>query len=340
MRLTCLVITSLLATTTTSPPQLRAGPRDQTSVSASAGIPDLAAAELRPGPAHAPDLVVPRRDAEHRAPDSRGPLQQPGVQRRPPGGVSPGGAAGRPGPTIHDVAGGPDAPEGVDHVTFTAAVLDAAEALLCVDVARVYATGHSQGGGFIEARLACDAATSGRIATFVPVPGTFYNASVDRASSCDPLHLENACEAPRTRTENGSRTPVLELHGGADDVISFHGGFRRARAGRPSATGPRTGRGGTARTWRDDIVPVGGTRNGVQYVYGDGLVVLVYAGDDVEHIWMSRDAGNADLDASAWIIDFLGSTTWTRKRLACAAERGSRQMPDAPPGALEVVIGA
>ncbi|RYP76352.1 hypothetical protein DL771_001791 [Monosporascus sp. 5C6A] len=154
--------------------------------------------------------------------------------------------------------GAPDALEGADDVACTAAVLDAAEALLCVDGAHVYVTGHSQGGGFVGAQLACDAATSERLAAFAPVSGAFYNASLDRSSRCDPPHLENACEATHTRTENRSITPMLELHGGADDVIDFHGGFRKG------ACLPAIRR--WAKDWarrnrldlRDDVVRVGG----------------------------------------------------------------------------------
>ncbi|RYP01083.1 hypothetical protein DL764_006317 [Monosporascus ibericus] len=123
-------------------------------------------------------------------------------------------------------AGGaaPDAPEGVDDAAFTAAVLDAAEALL---------------------------------------------------------------------------TPVLKLHGGADDVISFHGGFRKAACLLAIPHWAKDWEKRNGLELRDDVVPARGTRHGVQHVYGDGLVMLVYAGDDVGHVWMPRDTGNADLDASA-----------------------------------------
>ncbi|RYP79474.1 hypothetical protein DL770_006655 [Monosporascus sp. CRB-9-2] len=327
MRLTNLVIPSLLATITAASPQLQAGPRDGTSVSASTGCGKPP--PVRPGhwysaetaggreyriwlpqsydPGQPTPLILSyhgaTRNIAHQIRADR--LSDPAFNDDHLVAYLQGARRDAPDPRSTTWQGAPDAPEGVDDVAFTAAVLDAAEALLCVDAARVYATGHSQGGGFIGARLACDAATSGRIAAFAPVSGAFYNASVDRASRCDPPHLENACEAPRTRTQNGSRTPMLELHGGADDVISFHGGFRKG-ACLPAIRH-------WAKDWarrnrlelRDDVVPVEGTRNGVQYAYGDGLVTLVYAGDDVGHVWMSRDAGNADLDASAWIMDFF-----------------------------------
>ncbi|RYO92172.1 hypothetical protein DL766_003198 [Monosporascus sp. MC13-8B] len=142
--------------------------------------------------------------------------------------------------------GASDPAEGVDNVAFTAAALHAAEAFMCVEAARVYATGHSQGGGFVGARLACDTARSGRIAAFAPMSGGFYNASVDRASRSDPHHRENACEAPRARTENGSACLPAIRHWAKDWA-------RRNRL-----------------DLRDGVVPVGGTRSGVQHMYGYG----------------------------------------------------------------------
>lgn len=192
--------------------------------------------------------------------------------------------------------GAPGAP--ADDISFTRDVLDAVEAGLCVDRSRIYATGHSQGGGFVG-RLACDGEMSGRIAAFAPVSGAFYDTSVGDQAQCHPLSLNSVCSPSRTDVA------MLELHGGDDDTISFHGGFRKG------ACLP------TIRHWAKDwarrdnldindaVIKIKGTKNGVKYRYSDGLVTLVYAGDDVGHVWMSKDAGNADIEASEMVMDFF-----------------------------------
>lgn len=195
--------------------------------------------------------------------------------------------------------GAPDVKTDAD-LGFTAAVLDAVEADLCVDPRRIYATGQSQGGGFVG-RLACDRDLSRRIAAFAPVAGAFYNAAIDVEGECDPVTMENACDAGR------ADVPILELHGGDDRTISFHGDWRQG-ACLPAVRH-------WAKDWarRDGLdlddreSAVAGTDGGQMWVYGDGdgLVTLVKAGDDVGHVWMSIDRGNADIEASEWVMDFF-----------------------------------
>ncbi|MCI9888471.1 poly(3-hydroxybutyrate) depolymerase [Micrococcales bacterium 31B] len=91
---------------------------------------------------------------------------------------------------------------GVDDVAFTDALLDTLEAQYCVNTQRVFATGKSNGGGFV-ALLACQ--RSDRIAAFAPVAGAFYEGTA-----------EGCAGAPGA--------PVLELHGTADATMLYEGG--------------------------------------------------------------------------------------------------------------------
>ena len=93
---------------------------------------------------------------------------------------------------------------GADDVAFTAALLDDVESRLCVDPKRVFATGISNGGGFVSL-LSC--ALPERIAAFAVVSGAIYPASNPSCAS-------------------GSPVPVIEFHGTADDVIPYDGGIR------------------------------------------------------------------------------------------------------------------
>ncbi|KAI5861525.1 carbohydrate esterase family 1 protein [Durotheca rogersii] len=203
--------------------------------------------------------------------------------------------------------GAPDSTS--DDVGFTREALDAVSAALCVDERRVFATGKSQGGGFVG-RLACDAALSARVAAFAPVAGAYYIREIDTEAACLPASVTVPCAAARTDV------PVLAFHGGADTTIRYAGGFRSG-ACLPSVRS-------WARQWarRDGLTgaphntSIPGSVHGVAMRYGEGadlgLVTLVYAGDDIGHDWPATvensDNGGeriAAFNASAWIMDFF-----------------------------------
>jgi polyhydroxybutyrate depolymerase len=88
--------------------------------------------------------------------------------------------------------------DAVDDVAFVDALLDALEADWCVDPARVYATGMSN-GGFFSHRLGCERAD--RIAAIAPVAGV----------------LGVPCAPSRP-------VPVLHIHGTDDPLVPWGGG--------------------------------------------------------------------------------------------------------------------
>jgi polyhydroxybutyrate depolymerase len=94
---------------------------------------------------------------------------------------------------------GTAANEDLDDVGFTAAVIDAVAAEMCLDPARVYSTGFSN-GGFLSHRLACQ--LSDRIAAIAPVSGVM---GIEDCSPSRPV-------------------PVLHFHGTADALVPFDGG--------------------------------------------------------------------------------------------------------------------
>lgn len=89
---------------------------------------------------------------------------------------------------------------GIDDVRFVSNLLDALEADFCIDTTRIYATGFSNGGAMVGL-LACQ--LSDRIAAFAPVSGNFY--------------------APRNGCYPGRPIPILEIHGTADQIVSYYG---------------------------------------------------------------------------------------------------------------------
>lgn len=78
----------------------------------------------------------------------------------------------------------------------------------CVDSARIYATGISMGGGFVDT-IACNATVGGEFAAFAPASGSFYTNNQENHENCKPARVP---------------TPMLEFHGGADESVHYQGG--------------------------------------------------------------------------------------------------------------------
>lgn len=78
----------------------------------------------------------------------------------------------------------------------------------CADDARIYATGMSSGGGFVNT-IACSGAVGGEFAAFAPASGSFYTDNDALHASCAPAR---------------SPLPVLEVHGGSDGSVHYDGG--------------------------------------------------------------------------------------------------------------------
>ena len=85
-------------------------------------------------------------------------------------------------------------------VLFVSDLLNQLQEGLCIDSARIYATGFSNGGGMTNL-LACTLA--GRVAAFAPVSGSYP----------PPL---GGCQPVRS-------VPLLEIHGTADTVVPYNG---------------------------------------------------------------------------------------------------------------------
>lgn len=76
----------------------------------------------------------------------------------------------------------------------------------CVDDSRIYATGISNGGGFVNA-IACSSSVGGHFAAFAPASGAYYTDAT--GDGCAPAR---------------SPLPVLEIHGGNDASVLYGGG--------------------------------------------------------------------------------------------------------------------
>ncbi len=100
------------------------------------------------------------------------------------------------------------APEPND-LGFITTILDLTEAQLCIDPARVFSTGMSN-GAIMSVRLACS--LSSRIAAIAPVAGAYYPP--------DATNINPSETCPDT-----TPVPMIAFHGVADSVVPFNGGL-------------------------------------------------------------------------------------------------------------------
>lgn len=190
----------------------------------------------------------------------------------------------------------------VDDVAFTTAILDHLQDTYCIDSSRIFATGKSDGAGFVNV-LACDANLSARIAAFAPVSGAFYI----NTSPCHASTVTIPCSASR------KDIPFLEFHGGNDTTIAYTGG---ARKGECLPTIPhfiqqwavRDGLGS-----KNTSSPL--AENTTRYKFGDGLVQHIFD-SVIGHDWPSTQPNDdnqrsghhvASFNATPIILDFFNS---------------------------------
>jgi len=91
----------------------------------------------------------------------------------------------------------------VDDIGFTSALIDSLSAAYDINQDRIYSTGMSN-GGFMSYTLACE--LSERIAAIASVTGSF---NANQSATCSPQHP----------------TPVMEIHGTADETVAYNGNF-------------------------------------------------------------------------------------------------------------------
>lgn len=95
-----------------------------------------------------------------------------------------------------------------EDVQFVADVLKDLKSKVCVDESKIFATGMSNGGGFVGT-LACDPLGSMLFKGFAAHSGAFYTDINGANNTCSPSKLP---------------IPMLEIHGGADRTVEYYGG--------------------------------------------------------------------------------------------------------------------
>lgn len=106
--------------------------------------------------------------------------------------------------------GAPYSPANVDDITFIHVMVQALIENLSIDTKRIYASGKSNGGGFVNL-LACTPSTAALFAAFAPVSPALYNGTLG-------LDLANQCDVTGDRA-----LPIIHFHGLNDTTAPYAG---------------------------------------------------------------------------------------------------------------------
>ncbi|KUJ17833.1 carbohydrate esterase family 1 protein [Mollisia scopiformis] len=165
-------------------------------------------------------------------------------------------------------------------IQFTSDIITNLSSKYTIDTSRIFATGKSDGGGFCNV-LACDPVLSTQIAAFAPVSGAFY---VKNETACKPETITIPCNPGRTKI------PMLEFHGGEDNVIRYDGGGRKKEClpSIPHWIHDWARRDGLS--VKNESMELKGTNDTVVYEWGsgddEGLVKHVFD-SSIKHDWPS-----------------------------------------------------
>jgi poly(3-hydroxybutyrate) depolymerase len=230
-------------------------------------------------------------------------------------------------PTGEDVwEGDPNAD--VDDVGFTLELLDSILATYAVDENRIYASGMSNGGGFVANHLACDADASKRFAAFGAVSAAYYQFRDTSRRSCKPNSVKIDCN------NGGNKIPLIDIHGGRDQTIEYSGGYRRG-ACLPSV--PHFVTSWAERNGMEASNQTSDVYNGdaVHYPFGVGEtagMIQSYYVPTMGHVWASGSNGEV-LKATDVLMDFFSKWTVEKRKNAASTlpdTSGSCQcLPDA-----------
>ncbi|KAH8895428.1 hypothetical protein GQ53DRAFT_855905 [Thozetella sp. PMI_491] len=175
----------------------------------------------------------------------------------------------------------------VDDKAFTVDLVQHMEASYCIDSTRIYASGKSNGGGFVGT-LACS-----------PQGSIFAAFAMNSAA----LYTDNlgAGAGGRTCTPSRASIPIIEVHGSADSKISYDGG--KGSGGTtppiPSWLAAWSSRDQTGPATPHNPSPTYGSRVNLTTWHVTGTTEIVVEGiwiQEMDHCWASVDR-NHDWDA-------------------------------------------
>jgi poly(3-hydroxybutyrate) depolymerase len=109
-------------------------------------------------------------------------------------------------------------------VDFVKQLIPQVQNMFCIDSTRIFATGHSNGGGFTGV-IACDPSLSATFAAIAANSGAFYSYTL---AGADPNTVDTNTPTQQICSP-AKNMPIFEAHGTGDPTINYYGGDRNGR---------------------------------------------------------------------------------------------------------------
>ena len=200
--------------------------------------------------------------------------------------------------------GDPAASATYDDVAFTRQVLSDLASKYCIDDSRVFASGSSNGGGFVANKLLCTKWGSSTFTVAASCYGAYYSSATEdecNAGKYTPNDVPIDC-----KNMKNDDIAFIELHGDGDTTIPYEGGARRGQClpAIPYFVQEWATRLGHSST---NVSETLWTEKGIstKYMFGKGSkqgAVTHYRITDWGHAWPTKASG---VDASKTVQEFF-----------------------------------
>jgi poly(3-hydroxybutyrate) depolymerase len=193
-----------------------------------------------------------------------------------------------------------------DDVKFTLELLEDITKSYCVEEEKVYASGMSNGGGFVANILACDESATKKFAAFAAASGAYYQN--DARGKCKPDSVAIQCD------NKGAKVPLITTAGGRDKTIPFTGGSRRKHClpSDPHFLATWAERNGLPSTNETSMVE---STNVEHYSFGQGDaagMVQSYYIPEMGHQWPNGNS-KSHISGTKVFMDFFADWNMTRR---------------------------
>ncbi|KAK6442114.1 glycoside hydrolase 15 protein [Oleoguttula sp. CCFEE 5521] len=194
----------------------------------------------------------------------------------------------------------------VDDIGFTNYLIANITATFCVDTTRIFAVGHSNGGGFVGV-IACDPGLSSKFAAIAGNSAALYtNVSNNAVPLPDPNTIDPVNTPVQPVCRISKQLPIFESHGTGDTQIQYAGATDHNGLVLPSLPHWATNRAqleGFSTTNYTTYPSTGVTMYQFGGAVGQLGIITHYRLENWPHAWPSV-AGGAPIDISPKMMDF------------------------------------
>jgi poly(3-hydroxybutyrate) depolymerase len=188
----------------------------------------------------------------------------------------------------------------------------------CIDPTRIFATGHSNGGGFCGV-IACDPELSITFAAIAPNSGAFYSGTAGGTAGVNPDNVITDTPVQIPCSPGRNNMAIFETHGTNDGQISYFGQDARGSPPRVVPSIPRwlnswaARQGMSPQNYTTQVAPKATLVQWANATGGELGRLQHFRLEDWVHEWPNGQ-GNAPINVSPYIMEFFNRWPNTNNR--------------------------